>query len=584
MAISNSPYRDIAEIYRAGNAWQAEKDEEKRKNIQANAQQYYKNLINSGYADIANELSASDSKRRKEIMDKWAAITDTTTGTLKTGVNNPAYNNEISLASANNQKLVKQQESDRNMMTDKYGKLENYIYDHNPYESEIGKSIMDGYTWKGMKASDNEVASGAASNGGNVDSFAEANAARQQLAYTNAGKQAVLNDFNARIGNVQNTLSNLGIYLQNQDAGMQKSINMQDNRAQNIFNNEQTALNNDVARKSEIASVTGYAPDEWVVSNNPYMNDNGTIKDEYKDNDFAAIMANAKAKGNTEAYNAAATARFYKIMGDYAKYGQYDDGAYNIPGLKRTEEAREFDEQIKQADRALGAESSMNAANNQAKLSLADKEAAAALNLANVNNASAEKIAAMKAQEPTLTPAQATTALKNGELNDTILAVYNAANGTEYTMDNPPPVYKVPASDLLTSGDPEKIRDTWNYPPKPEREDSNTPEQSKNAPMPETTSEPASAPVTIPALSLELITAWVNKLNKEVSDKWGADKKAIAGTMGNYQRADVDADFIISRVLGADDLNSEQKESLLFDVFKITEDELNTALKDRHYR
>ena len=451
MATSNSPYRDIAEIYRAGNAWQAEKDEEKRKTIQANAQQYYKNLINSGYADIANELSVSDSKRRKEIMDKWAAITDTTTGTLKTGVNNPAYNQGISAAMSKNNEYFDTIKKDHADMSGKYNDIYKYansdITQTDEYKSTFN-NVMPQYTLDAQKGRNNTMASGAAANGGNIDSFSEANAMRQQAALTAKGQalahQMGLDAYNARIQGVRGILSDMGIDNGRTYTAMSDSINIDRQTANDVFNNEQTAINNGIDNKAKIAAVTGYTPDEWIVSNNPYMNDNGTIKDEYKDNDFAAIMANAKAKGNTEAYNAAATARFYKIMGDYAKYGQYDDGAYNIPGPKRTEEAREFDEQIKQADRALGAESSMNAANNQAKLSLADKEAAAALNLANVNNTSAEKIAAMKAQEPTLTLAQATTALKNGELNDTILAVYNAANGTEYTMDNPPPVYKVP--------------------------------------------------------------------------------------------------------------------------------------------
>ena len=37
---------------------------------------------------------------------------------------------------------------------------------------------------------------------------------------------------------------------------------------------------------------------------------------------------------------------------------------------------------------------------------------------------------------------QAVTALKSGELNDTVLAIYNAQNNTAYTKENPPPIYK----------------------------------------------------------------------------------------------------------------------------------------------
>jgi hypothetical protein len=73
------------------------------------------------------------------------------------------------------------------------------------------------------------------------------------------------------------------------------------------------------------------------------MNDDGTIKDQYKNTDFSAVMAGAKKTGNTATYNAAATARFYKIMSDYGQWGKYDDGNYMIPGQQQTETGRQFD-------------------------------------------------------------------------------------------------------------------------------------------------------------------------------------------------------------------------------------------------
>ena len=58
----------------------------------------------------------------------------------------------------------------------------------NPFETETGKSIMESYGIKGNNAAANGVATVASGNGGNIDSFAAANAKNQQLAYKNAGQ------------------------------------------------------------------------------------------------------------------------------------------------------------------------------------------------------------------------------------------------------------------------------------------------------------------------------------------------------------------------------------------------------------
>jgi len=54
------------------------------------------------------------------------------------------------------------------------------------------QGIMDQYKLGGYNAAQGEYANGAANNGGNIDSYAAANANRQQLAFTTAGQQAAL--------------------------------------------------------------------------------------------------------------------------------------------------------------------------------------------------------------------------------------------------------------------------------------------------------------------------------------------------------------------------------------------------------
>lgn len=175
---------------------------------------------------------------------------------------------------------------DSNIKYDKYGKLESYIYDHDPYSSDIGKSIMEDYQLRGDKAADGAVAERAGANSGNIDSFAAANAARQQLAFTNAGKQAVLADFNSRIENIRGALSDMGVQIQTDRNNMYNAMLAMQNEAQRLSENvENSKLNHQQIEKSKVdnlvkqAAVNGYTPKEWRDSDNPYLNKDGTLKD-----------------------------------------------------------------------------------------------------------------------------------------------------------------------------------------------------------------------------------------------------------------------------------------------------------------
>lgn len=327
-------YTDIKNVYNAKVGWnQATTDEERQKQneIATNAR---KRLEENGYADIASQISAAgaDATKARQIMEQYAPkqLSDTELITK----NNNEVNTKVN-------QLWGIQENDRNTMTDKYSKLEETAYS-NPFTTDEAKAIIGKYDLAGLYGRDNAVASGGASNGGNIDSYSAANAMRQQASLINQGQMAVLDAHNNKISNVKGILEGLGVYLQNQDTGMLNTIKTQQSEGQRLFENDQTAKNNEVARKAQIAEVTGYAPDEWIASNNPYLNDDGTIKDQYKNVDFSVVMANAKKTGNTNAYNAAAVARYYKIMGDYGAYGKFDDGNYMTPGKEETAAMKQF--------------------------------------------------------------------------------------------------------------------------------------------------------------------------------------------------------------------------------------------------
>ncbi len=539
-----NPYSAVNAIYKLKGQWDSANnagDTATKNSVAAKAQQYYAQLRSNGYGDIADQLTASNYTQAKAINDKWAKMGKTSTrdylyslgqskgmsqsdvdkliswdnltgevsfggkkiGTPDSVVDGVSYWSDTSVLDnafndyLNRSGTVRSSSTAVNQENEKLFAKYNQEYEDlkntNPFETETGKAILAKYDLAGLQGRDNEVASGAGSNGGNIDSFAAANALRQQSSLINQGQMVALEAHQQKLDHARALLSDMGVNIDR------------------VFNQDETSKNNDVARKSEIASVTGYAPAEWSALSNPYLNEDGTLKDEYKDVDFAAVMANAKAAGNTEAYNAAAVARYYKIMGNYGAYGKYDDGNYIVPGLKQTEAARQFDEQIAASDRALNAETAMSATKN---------------------SASKTKSGGTTTAKPSLTASQAATAIKNGEISQSVIDAYNYHYGTSYTVANPP-----------------KLGGT-------------------NAPLSESE-----------------VTSWVNYLNKTVSDKYGTEYKALKEAGKNkYERADIDADYIIIKVFESDDLTQEQKEYLLYDKFGITEDQVNTAMKDPHYR
>ena len=434
-----NPYTDIKSIYDAKVAWQNATTDEERQRQNQIATAARQRLATYGPAGLVDQVSAegADAAAVKKILDNWAKVTDTTTGTYKTGVNNPAYNASMGSAMTKNDDVYNLIKSDHAGVNKKYDDIFAYanqdITQTDEYKSAY-ENIMPAYNLKAMQGRDNEAASGAASNGGNVDSFAAANATRQQAALTAKGQalahQMGLESYNARISNARGILSDLGVYNSGVYSKLHDNVNNDLNIANNIFNNEQTAKINDTSIKSQIASVTGLVPDEWVASNNMYLNDDGTIKDEYKEADFSNIMAEAKKTGNTAVYNDAAVARYYKIMGNYGQYGQYDDGNYMAPDKMITEEARQFNEKIAQGDRALTAEQQEKEKDRQTEL---------------------EKAKINKQTVKTLTGDDAVASLKKGVLTQAVIDAFNAAYGSAYTLDNPPPIYVPPQKPAGTS-------------------------------------------------------------------------------------------------------------------------------------
>lgn len=394
-----NPYADIEKVYNAKVGWNKATTEEERKRQNEIATAARKNLEAYGYSDVVNQISASgaDATATRKVLEQYAPKETPNT----TNVNNPAYNDRVTAASQKNDISFDTIKNDHSNVNTKYNQLYNYanqdVTQTDEYKSAF-ENIMPSYTLKAMQGRDNELASGAASNGGNIDSYAAANALRQQSALTAKGQalahQMGLETYNSRISNVNNILSNLGVYNSGVYSAMNDNINNDRNIANDVFNNEQTAFNNEVARLSEQASVTGTVPIKWSYDNNIYLNSDGTVRDEFLTDEFdntggfTTIINNAKAKlatttDPTERANLQATidaATQAKALKTFSspKYSQY---AHEVQGISpvSTETARQFNEQNATTLKSLGIESDltkaeieanerMNTANNQNKI------------------------------------------------------------------------------------------------------------------------------------------------------------------------------------------------------------------------
>ncbi len=454
-----NPYSAINNVYKLKQQWVDADDagDTYRKNEAAQkAQKYYSELESSGYADVAAELKASDVGRAKEITDKWATMGKTKTrdylydlgkghGMSKSdvdkiigwdnrtgnviigGQNIGAPDVEIDGVSywGDTSKLDKafknyidrtgtvrapttavNQENEK--LFGRYGEEWEDLKTTNPFTTEAAKAILAKYDLAGLQERDNQVAANAGNNGGNIDSFAAANALRQQAGLVSQGQTVVLDDHYRKLEHARQLLSDMGANIER------------------VFSEDQTAQNNDVARKSEVANISGYTPTEWTIKNDPmlstYLDENGHIKPEYEDWDWQSFVNKAKANGDTELARKYAIIRGIKINDNLGKYGQYaqeGDIAYMSP--QKTEPARQFDEQVAAGDRAIQA-------GNQATIDQINANADAEVKVIGANtDAQKEVIGANTESEKEIINANTDAALKIGTTEDETVN-YDALN------------------------------------------------------------------------------------------------------------------------------------------------------------
>ena len=361
MASTYNPYSDIQKVFNAKVGWNnATTDEErKRQNEIANAAR--KNLEAYGYGDVATKISASgaDATAARKIMEQYApqtSVNDTDSQLIT------KHNNEIRNKT---NELWGIQKTDRETMANKYNKLEETAYS-NPFTTDEAQAILGKYSLAGLNARDNAVASGGGSNGGNIDSYSAANAMRQQASLISQGHTAVLDAHNNRINNVKGILSDLGIYQQNQDKGMQNTIGLQQNESQRLFENGETAKNNETARQEVYSNISGTVGDTVTKAlNSNIWNADGTLKN-YTQNYQADIENLEKALYSTtnesekakimEKLRVLESARNQKIDEQGLSYGK----TYKYQSAPYTEAHNQFEKQDKLARDTLNTESEVS--------------------------------------------------------------------------------------------------------------------------------------------------------------------------------------------------------------------------------
>ncbi len=262
-------------------------------------------------ADVLNEAFAN------AMTDLGISVTDEVKYNQKM--------DEVMTQQSDNNDFIKSQYNDFN---NQQKDLTDTALNEDFMNQDWAKSLMGYYNWNGQTAANSEAASSAASNGGNIDSFAAANAARQQLAYTNAGVNAVANNWLERLGVAQGNLSLLNDRISNTQTELQSNIQLGMNQAQQLFDNDETRKNNEFNREQTAllneSEITGYIPEALKKKNNQFFDADGNLKNE--NIDFQNIINKANeilSDGNaTEAQKADAR----KTLEDATYARQYKTG------------------------------------------------------------------------------------------------------------------------------------------------------------------------------------------------------------------------------------------------------------------
>lgn len=650
-----NPYNDINQIYKLKGQWNdanKNNDSNKKNDIAKKAQEYYAKLRSNNYGGVADELAGSNYDQSKIINNYYAKTGrtetrpylysvgnkyglsqndvdklikyDNDTGEISFGgksvgkpdavVNGTSYWSDTSvLDNAVNDYIARSGKSQPKSMSvaqendslfKKYNQEYEDLKNTNPFTTEEAKSILAKYDLAGLQGRDNAAASGASSNGGNIDSFSAANALRQQSALVNQGQQAVLSAYQQKLDHARNLLSDMGVNIDR------------------VYNQDETTKNNDLSRDIAVSELTGKVHPNLRYNDNPYFNKDGDLINE--NIDYQSIVdaaseklknaVNASEKADLEAtIKYAKQARAHKVLNNPA-YAKYAD-TISLYAPDETADFQLSKEQLasneRMADKTnqnqldlLEKEAEMEIKKNQAKSSPSNPQILAynhnqsssggnsSFFSGSSNNKSSQtglrtdskgtymgdiKVGD-KNGKPLLTLSQAQSLAKNGDSSPQIEYCLNYYGASAPASD------KTEKTDATYVGNV-KVGDKNGKPILTLEQAQKEYEKGNLSPQVEYALKyNGITPNIANTLDKDDIDDIAKALNEDIKKRYGDRNSALVpGVDGKYKPGTVDVDYIIKEVLQMDEYTDSQKKYILQDRFGVTDKQIDNVLRDSHY-
>jgi hypothetical protein len=271
MAKKYNPYDDVKTISELKGKYHTAKELGQDPSPYAQeAVQYYNNLRNNAYGDVADELAGVDYTGSLDVLGRFNPTQeygdwyDNLVGQKIEEASKPVRSETVdqilSAYQQNNNVLNGPISTDANgnvvsgLNIDHYntgkGQLD-YINNLDLTKQPWYENLMAQYQLGGQSAAKGALASGAAGNSGNIDSYAAANANRQQLAFTTAGTQAALDVLANQLAAYQNMYNSMGTHLGTMGAQNNDALNIGAQYYQVDSAERQNALNQAAALEAQ---------------------------------------------------------------------------------------------------------------------------------------------------------------------------------------------------------------------------------------------------------------------------------------------------------------------------------------------
>lgn len=339
-----NPYEDAKNILKyKGNYHTAKQMGTNYDQYKEAAKPYYQNLRFNGYGDLADQFEQSDFikaqelfkglKQDKTVDDYFADLYSKTAESQSTPKISQAaedmwnaWNNTNTTLNGNEIKYDRNGNVVSGLNVDHYntgrnqlGYLNNFDVTAQPYY----QGIMNSFQLQGNNAARGEQATGAANNAGNIDSYAQANANRQQLAFTSKGLEAALAAANQNQQNWQTLYDSMTGHLNNMG-----------NQNANVLNAYQNIYSTDsLERQNTLNTAAELAKQEMQSKIDKYLADVGYDQAVYTaDKNLEGSKYSADA--NTLAAQIAADADKYAAAQNYAGKVYASDTDKAIAGIK----------------------------------------------------------------------------------------------------------------------------------------------------------------------------------------------------------------------------------------------------------